>query len=81
MTENEIKAQNVIIKEVENAIKLLENHCQQFCDFNGVSQVPMNYIKTSVRLLLEGYHKGVEQARSQSEPTSPDLQEEKDPTQ
>ena len=65
MTDNEIKAQKIIISEVQNAIKLLENHLQKFCDDNETSTIPMNYVRTSVKLLLEGYLKGAEEATKQ----------------
>jgi hypothetical protein len=69
MTPNEIKAQEIIYTEVENAIKLLENHCQKFCDNQGQSAVPMNHIRTMVRLLLEGYRKGIDSSRTPEEET------------
>lgn len=62
MTANEKKAQALIVEQVENTIKLLENHLQKYCDENKVSSVPMNYIRTSATLLITGYKKGVKES-------------------
>lgn len=58
LTDDEKKAREIIVREVENAILLLQNHLQKFCDNQNTASVPMNHIRTAVKLLLEGYKKG-----------------------
>jgi hypothetical protein len=62
MTQNEKRAQKLIVEQVEITMKLLENHLQKYCDENKTASVPINYIRTSVALLLTGYKKGVKES-------------------
>jgi hypothetical protein len=65
LTENEKKAQRLILTEIDKAMDLLENHLQRYCDevapqFTGQKStvVPMAYIKESIKIIKENMKKG-----------------------
>lgn len=63
----EKQAQELILKEVEKAIDLLEAHLKRYCtdvameNFGQVAtSVPMIYITESIKIMKRGYREGAE---------------------
>lgn len=67
LNEREKQAQELIIKEVEKALDLLQAHLHKYCkevapQFTGVEgkSVPIHYIDESIKLFKNAYRKGAE---------------------
>lgn len=66
LTENERKAQALILEQVNNTLDMLQKHLQKYCDevapmYNGgqkVTSVPMAYIEQSVKIIKKNMAKG-----------------------
>lgn len=65
MNANEKKAQELILREINKALDLLEKHLQNYCDdvavkFTGqkATSVPMIYISSSIKIIKENIVKG-----------------------
>lgn len=58
MTDNEKKAQQLILLEINKALDLLENHLKKFCTDNKAQSVPIVYISASIKIIKENMAKG-----------------------
>lgn len=72
LSEDEKEAQKLIVAEIFKTMDLLENHLQKYCDevailYTGAksTMVPMEYIKTSIKTIKEGFQKGVDRQDKQ----------------
>jgi hypothetical protein len=65
LTENEKKAQQLIVKEVNNALEMLELHFKKYCeevaplynDGKKATSVPLIYIEQSIKIFKDNFNK------------------------
>jgi hypothetical protein len=60
LTDKEKEAQKLIIESTQKAMDLLLTHLNSFCTTTGAVSIPMVYIESSVKILMEGLRKGIE---------------------
>jgi hypothetical protein len=60
LTKDEIEANKIILREIDKAMDLLENHLKNFCTTVAPSAtaVPMPYISKSIEILKTNMRKG-----------------------
>jgi hypothetical protein len=58
MNQKEKEAQQLIVKEVLKANKLLLDHFEKFIIDTKGSAIPINYIRTTFKIFNESYEKG-----------------------
>lgn len=58
LTENEIKAQKLILQEINKSFDLLEGHLSRFCADTKGTSIPMVYITESIKIIKQNMAKG-----------------------
>ncbi len=59
LTEKEKEGQRLIIGEVDKSMKLLEDFLLKFCQENQANSVPMIYVSTAIKQLMNGYKESI----------------------
>lgn len=58
LTENELQAQRLILKEINKTLDLLEGHLIKFCGDTKGTSIPLVYVTHAIKIIKENMAKG-----------------------